>query len=342
MPTGPETILLVVELLATFGEPDRQQLLDACSRAFDGGLCVEQNPSNGEEPFSARVESTSSEHVLIEVTLQREGQQLYSSREISFQPEDVQAERTRSLGLSLGVLANTLLSEQETPTHQEGLGTTESLPATDVEANPDRTQRTGKDPTGRGTAIKESPLPVESDPAKSQQGFSSNDLGSVLLGLSLGVDLHPTWRSIGPSADLSIGFFTLSSLVLQGRFAAAYQLGREDRPALLHLSPSVGAGWYFDFQSLGLLPLVEGGVEHITASIQDTDTADAVSQLSHWSGFVRASSAFLIPIGRGFYFSATPALVLSFSPTEPSVDGISQGSSGLLRFSARGGFSWIH
>jgi hypothetical protein len=287
------------------------------------------------------VEPTSSEHVLIAVKLHRESQQLYSSREISFQPEDAQAERARSIGLSLGVLANTLLAEQETQAASGGNASRETLVAVEAET------KTGAPPPAdaeneTSSEAREPAPPEKSEPVETRQDPPRHDPARFFLGISAGVDLNPTWRSIGPSADLSIGLLPLPSLVLQGRFSAAHHRGQGERPALVQLSPSVGAGWYFDFQSLGLLPLLEGGAEHIIASIEDSDATGAIPRLSHWSGFVRASSALLVPIGKGFSFSATPSMILSFSPTEPKVDGVSQGSSGNLRFSARGGIIWMH
>lgn len=326
MPTGPETLLLVVEFLTPLGDADRLSLFGACSRAFDRGTCVEQTVENASSPFLATVESTSNEHVLIEVTMRGKGQQLYSSREISFQPEDALTERARSLGLSLGVLANQLVIEEETP----------SPPAAPTLAEP-------VPPLAKSTTTKEpAPPPVRAARRKTKKPTRKSSGGSYFIGLSVGADLNPTWQGTAPSVDTSLSWLPLSSFVLVGRLSYAYQPSGDERATLSFFSPSAGAGWVFSLHGMHIFTLAEGGVEQVTASIADTGATGAIPSLTHFSGFARISTSLLYPIGADFHVSLTPAILASFSPTQPTVDGVDHGSTGLLRYVARAGITWEH
>lgn len=328
MAASPETLLLVVELLIGIDPAHKKTLLDACSLAFLNGKCVEMSTQAGAYAFSARVEGTGSEHLLVDVTLRAHGQQLYASREISFQPEDEEGERARSLGLAVGVLAHSL--------EEEHSARRPPPPAEDTSSQDPPEEN--EDPPLKATTLQAEQARKAPPPKKQDDNHST----TLLLGLEGGLQYDPTWKGVAPGGGGFVGVGLSPQLLVMGRFFAAHQRPSDERPGLTFLAPSSGLAWLFPGHKLRAMLNLEAGAEKVTTTIKDTGNADAIPKLARWAGFARAGASLHAPVGRGFYASFSPALLVSFSPTVITIDGVDEGKTGLVRFIAQGGVTWVH
>lgn len=328
MAASPETLLLVVELLVGFDPASKKALLDACSLAFLSGECVEAEPQTRVGVFSARIEATGSEHHLVDVTLSDQGQQLYASRELSFKPEDEESERARSLGLSVGVLANSLEEER----NAQGIPTRTQDVAADTPAPP---QNEALPPESAA-------LQPEQAQAASKKEDGARDSTLFLLGLEAGIQFDPGWNGLAAGGGAFAGVGISPQLFVLGRFFVAHQPQSDAHVGLTFLAPSGGLAWLFPGQRLRPMINLEVGAEQVTTSIEDTGNTGAVPRLARWAGFARAGASLHAHLRGGLYASLSPALLFSFSPTVITVDGVDQGQTGLVRVIAQGGLTWIH
>jgi hypothetical protein len=110
---------VVVEIAPPESAPElKQALLDACTRAAQGATCVEAVTDQEEVPgVIAIVSWRDGGHVRLEVALRREKE--WVAREITFDEQDVPAERWRAVGLVIGTLGSVIARGETPPSETE-------------------------------------------------------------------------------------------------------------------------------------------------------------------------------------------------------------------------------
>lgn len=119
--------VLEVRIGPAMSADDRELLLAACSSAYSAARCVESN-GDTETPLFGHVESEEPERVLVEVTLDGGRGRHSASRELTFVPEDQPQERAKSIGLTLGVVAASLVEEAAHRTEEQPAPSTPEAP----------------------------------------------------------------------------------------------------------------------------------------------------------------------------------------------------------------------
>ncbi len=95
---------LVIEIGWDLTESDALALLASCETAYSRGAC-RSGSASPHDTLWGRVESQSSDHVVIELHVSDDASERFVSRELSFRTEDTSTERAKAVGLTLGVIA---------------------------------------------------------------------------------------------------------------------------------------------------------------------------------------------------------------------------------------------
>ncbi len=296
---------LAVQILIPTSVEEEAALIDACSRANADDPCVRVEVGSADGRLSARVSGLGNHRVLVEVQgLEDRG--LYASARLSFSPEDDSRERARSIGLSVGTLATTLLSRKRPQ-----------------ESSPE--SRSPDEPA---------PLDVEKTHADQARDADSR----WLLHLGAGVEVSPSWQRFGPAFDAGAVWAPWGELSFGVRGTLGLVPGNAQVPQLLHAGGSAGVGYLAEVGSSLLVPQVEFGVEAMNVSLRDTQlSASSQTRLSPVS---RISLGWLVPIFTQVRFQIEPSFELLLSPTRVFVDEQDRGSVGSTRFVLRIGGAW--
>jgi hypothetical protein len=113
-PVPPDLPQVVVEIAPPESAPElKSALLDACTKAAQGAMCVEAGTAQEDAPGVVAIVSwQGASHVRLQVALRRE--QEWVAREITFDEHDVPEERWRAVGLMIGTLGS-VIARGETP-----------------------------------------------------------------------------------------------------------------------------------------------------------------------------------------------------------------------------------
>jgi hypothetical protein len=95
---------LVIEIGWELTDGDIEALLASCEAAYSRGAC-RTGSASPHGTLSGRVESQSTDHVVIELHVSDRSAERFVSRELSFRTEDSSTERAKTVGLTLGVIA---------------------------------------------------------------------------------------------------------------------------------------------------------------------------------------------------------------------------------------------
>lgn len=98
---NPAELTVLVFIAWPLASPERQALVEACTRAFSQGSCAEALDERESRLPAAWVDESSADEVDITV---RTGEGSQHQRQLSFAPVDTSLERARAVGFTLGVL----------------------------------------------------------------------------------------------------------------------------------------------------------------------------------------------------------------------------------------------
>ncbi len=301
---------LAVQILIPASVEEEAALIDACSRANADDPCVRVEVGSVDGRLSARVSGLGSHRVLVEVQGLEE-RELYASARLSFSPEDDSRERARSIGLSVGTLATTLLSgvRPQDPSFES--------------------------PPELPSSHQPAPLEVEATIAVQERGAASR----WLFHLGAGIEVSPSWKRLGPTFDLGAMWAPWGHFSLGIRGALGFVPGNAQVPQLLHGGGSAGVGYVAAVGSTLLVPQVEFGFEAMNVHLRDSQLPG--SSQTRLSPVARISLGWSVPTFSQVRFQIEPSLELLLSPTRVFVDDEDRGSIGSSRFVLRLGGAWV-
>ncbi len=318
-------LAVALEIATGWTNQDIDTLARTCTESLGSGACARvepgsaptKTPEDGSEPIvTARVDAQGLDHVVVEVTVELARERRSAVRELLFRPADPVSERARSVGLTVALLTLELLPN-------------ESDEASTVKAPPEP-------PPGDGA-----PQPASARPREANGGEAAEELvfvfglgGDALLESSLGAGRFgwSLWFAWKPSRRLSLGARMSVTLANVATGAGGVEM------TLLWASPALGVGYDLTQGPLGLRPSLEAGLDWLTASLRDSNTAGGSGGRA--SPTITASLALRIPNDGRLALALVPYATVNTWPTTITVDGVDATSTSPLALGVRLGLEW--